>query len=245
MKGQTIIFDGHRLNDRFYVGEVAVGLPEFAPNVEDISTIDGSRFRGMRLGSPQIDVQLVAKPVRGNYARSALSDLMMWLHVNEPKILSLSSDNGLRRLCVPIGEPQIHDSEWDDVVSISFIQVDPALYGNYHEVSVPSAGTLTCLVGGDYPTKPIITTASAIRNSGTNQWGLRLDDGDILRVVIPVSTASRVSVDCGERICLVNGATSIPTLQSNWFSLTPGMHSIQNDQGSGSCIVSWYERWHR
>ena len=78
MIGQTVIFDGHRLNDRFYVGEASVGLPEFAPRTEDREFADGSRVRGMRLGGPEISIQLIAKPVHGEDVREALSDRAVW-----------------------------------------------------------------------------------------------------------------------------------------------------------------------
>lgn len=245
MVGQTVIFDGHRINDRFFVGEADVGLPEFAPRAEDREFADGSRVRGMRLGCPEISIQLTAKPVHGETFREALSDLCAWLHVDGPRRLSLSDDHGLWRMCVPTGAPTIGDAKWNDRVTVTFLQTEPALYGIERDVTVPSGGTLSFVVGGDYPTKPTISSAAAYRNSSTQQWGLRLDDGDVMRVKVPVSTASRVAMDCGERTCSVNGATTIPTLQSDWFALKPGTHTLRNDQGTGACVVRWYERWHR
>ena len=245
MIGQTVIFDGHRINDRFFVGEADVGLPEFAPRTEDREFADGSRVRGMRIGCPEITIQLVAKPIRGRVARESLSELMTWLHVDGPRPLSLSADRGPWRMCVPNGAPQMVDVEWEDRVTVAFLQVEPALYGERRSVTVPSGGTVTFVVGGDYPTKPTISSDAATRDSSTQQWGLRLDDGDVMRVKVPVSTASTVRMDCDARTCAVNGTTTIPTLQSDWFEFEPGEHTIRNDQGGGACVVSWYERWHR
>ena len=245
MRGQTITFDGHRLNDRFFVGEVSVGLPDYTPNLEDKATGDGSLFRKMRLGSVEITVSLVTKPVSGEDAREALSDLLAWLDVDEPKRLSLSSDHGLWRLAVPSGAPQIGDTEWEDKVTVTFVQPDPILYGIRREVTVPSGGTLSFAVGGDYPTKPTISSDAATRDASLQQWGVRLDYGDIMRVAVPVSTTSTVRMDCNARTCQVNGATTIPTVNSDWFVLKPGTHAIRNDMGTGASVVSWYERWHR
>ncbi len=245
MMGQTVIFDGHRINDRFFVGDAEVGMPEFAPRTEDREFADGSRVRGMRLGCPEITIRLIAKPVHGEDVREALSDLMAWLHVDGPRRLVLGDDHGLWRKCVPTGAPQIGDVKWNDVITVTFLQTEPALYGIKREVTVPSGGTLRFVVGGDYPTKPTITSNAAYRSYSTQLWGLRMDDGDVMRVKIPVSTASRVAMDCDGRTCAVNGATTIPTLDSDWFVLRPGTHTLRNDQGSGSCVVSWYERWHR
>ena len=245
MRGQTITFDGHRLNDRFFVGEVNVGLPDFSPNLEDRAIGDGSMMRGMRLGSVDITVALVTRPVRGETARDALSDLLAWLDVDEPKRLALSADHGLWRLAVPSGAPQIGDTEWEDKVTVTFTQPDPILYGIKREVTIPSGGTLQFAVGGDYPTKPTISSDAAVRSASTQQWGVRLDDGDMMRVAVPVSTASTVEMDCDARTCAVNGATTIPTINSDWFVMEPGTHTIRNDMGTGACTVSWFERWHR
>jgi len=245
MVGQTVIFDGHRINDRFYVGEAEVGLPEFAPRTEERQFMDGSAVRGMRLGCPEITIQLVAKPVHGETFREALSDLMAWLHVDGPRKLVLSDDHGLWRLCVPTGAPQIGDAKWNDRVTVTFLQTEPALYGIEREVTVPSGGTLSFAVGGDYPTRPTITSDAATRDPTTELWGVRLDDGDVMRVDVPVSSASTIRMDCDARTCAVNGATTIPTIESDWFVLEPGTHVIRNDQGTGACTVSWYERWHR
>ena len=245
MIGQTVIFDGHRFNDRFFVGEADVGLPEFAPRAEDREFADGSRVRGMRLGCPEVSVQLVAKPVQGESFREALSDLCAWLNVDGPRKLVLGDDHGLWRMCVPTGAPSIGDAKWNDRVTVTFLQVEPALYGIEREVTVPDGGTLRFVVGGDYPTKPTMSSDEAVRDPTTLLWGLRLDDGDVMRVKVPVATASTVRMDCAERTCEVNGATTIPTLQSDWFAFKPGAHELRNDQGTGACVVRWHERWHR
>lgn len=245
MVGQTVIFDGHRLNDRFFVGEADVGLPDFSPRTEERGFADGTTVSGMRLGSPEITIQLVAKPVHGESFREALSDLCAWLRVDGPRRLSLSDDHGLWRLCVPSGAPQVGDARWNDRVTVTFLQTEPALYGIRREVTVPSGGTLRFAVGGDYPTRPSISSDAATRDPGTTQWGVRLDDGDVMRVRVPVSSASTVTMDCDSRTCSVNGATTAPTLQSDWFVLEPGTHDLRNDQGTGACVVSWHERWHR
>ena len=245
MIGQTVIFDGHRLNDRFYVGECDIALPAFSPRVEDQEMMDGSRVRGMRLGSPEIAIQLTTRPVNGEAPRDALSDLMAWLHVDGPRKLSLSGDRGLWRMCVPNGAPAIEDLKWQDRLTIRFVQVEPALYGSKRKVNVPSGGTVQFVVGGDYKTKPTISSNAVYRNSSSQQWGVRLDEGDMMRVKVPVASASTVVMDCDARTCKVNGATTTITLTSDWFELEPGAHAIRNDQGTGACTVSWYERWHR
>ena len=245
MIGQTITFDGHRLNDRFYVGEPDIGLPDFQPSLEDRATGDGSEFRGMRLGAVSIDIRLTAKPVWGETARDALTDLLSWLNVDSPRWLDMSGDRGRRRLCVPSGAPTIEDPQFEDRVTVHLTQVDPALYGARRTVTVPSGGSVSFRVGGDYPTAPVVVAPSAVRDATSRRWGVRLDDGDVLRVAIPTSAATAVSIDCAELTCAVGGATALPDMESLWLELRPGNHVIRNDVGTGACTVSWHERWHR
>ena len=245
MVGQTVVFDGHRLNDRFFVGSVAVGLPDFQPVLEDMAVGNGSVIRRMRIGTVSIDIRLVAKPVRGETAREALSDLCAWLDVDGPRKLALSSDHGLWRKCVPNGAPTIDDNDWDDKLTVHLVQVDPILYGIWREVTVPSGGTLRFVVGGDHPTKPTVVGSSVTRDATTSQWGVRLDGGDVLRVKLDTDSASTVSIDCDARTCEVNGESTIPTLDSDWLTLTCGMHEVTCELGGGGCVIGWYERWHR
>ena len=245
MIGQTIVFDGHNFNDLFYVGEVNVGLPEFVTDATERVGGNGSMFRSIRVGTLSISVQMVAKPLRGRDVRESLSTLLSWLDVDGERPLYLSNDRGLRRMVVPNGAPSIGDAEWNDRVTVEFLQLDPMLYGKERTVTVPSGGSVTFNVGGDASTQPSIAAQSAVRNGTSRTWGIRLDDGDYLRVAIPTSSATPVEIDCKERTCRVGGAVTIPTIDSDWFVLAPGTHTVRNDVGSGACALTWTERWHR
>lgn len=240
---QEVVFDGHRINDLFFVGDISVGLPEFLPTVEE-RVSDGSRVRGTRLGTVAISIPLVVRPSQGTTARAALSALVSWLDVDGPRELSLSGDGGLTRMCVPSGAPQVLDARWNDRVVVTLTQVDPALYGERREVTVPSGGSVTALVGGDYPTRPTVTASAATRGA-SNLWGVSADGSQLLRVAVRTGSAVGVEVDCGARTCRVSGIVTAPTLDSDWISLSPGTHVVRNDVGSGGCVVAWRERWHR
>jgi len=245
MRGEVITFDGHRMNDLFYVGQVSVGLPEFEPSYEDRSIGNGVMLKGTRMGTVSVSVRLVAKPRVGHDAREALSALVSWLDVDGAKRLSLSGDGGLWRLAVPEGAPSVEDARWNDIVTVRFLQVDPLLYGTERSVTVPSGGTAGIVTGGDAPTSPTISASGAVRASESGVWGVRLDEGDFLHVALPTASESAVSIDCGRRTCSVDGATTLPTLDSDWWEMRPGAHTIRNDVGTGACTLTWVERWHR
>lgn len=245
MIGQTVTFDGHRLNDLFFVGDVDVGLPEFAPDVDERHG-RGSVVRSTRMGSLELSVRLVAKPVQGARPRESVSKLLSWLDVDGPRPLTLSSDGGLVRMCVPRGAPTPEGEYYDDL-TVTFLQPDPLLFGEERSVTVPSGGSASFVVGGDAPTWPKVAGQSVTRDSSTQLWGIRLDEGDFMRVKLPTSSAQSVLIDCDEDAggVRVAGVTSMLTLDSDWWELSPGTHAVRNELGGGSCVVSWRERWHR
>ena len=114
------------------------------------------------------------------------------------------------------------------------------MYGDTHTVTVPSAGSVSFIVKGSYPTAPTIHAQSANVSSST-VWGLRLDETDFIHVQL--SEASEVAIDCDKRTCLVGSDVKLPTLDSDWIHLTNGHHTLRNDQGTGACTVTWTERW--
>lgn len=254
MIGQVITFDGHRLNDLFYVGEATVGLPSVEHEVADMRR--GATWRSRRVTTCEVSVTLVAKPVRGQRPRAAVSTLLSWLDADGPRWLTLSSDDGLRRLVVPTGAPT---GEGDEDVTVTFLQLDPYLYGEARSARIPSGGTsVTFDVGGDAPTMPTIACGYVTALHSENYvWQLEhAADGTRTGVQIAdpdayADTTKRaaVSIDCTSRAVTVNNATAMLTLSSDWLELTPGVHTLREVNGghiSGSEVtISWTERWHR
>lgn len=244
MAGQTVTFDGNTLNDLFFVGTVSVELPEFAPELVDLKG-NGSAVLGTRMGGPSISIRLVAKPARGRRRERSVSTLLSWLDVDGPRWLTLSRDGGLRRWCVPMGAPTNEDADWNDSIVVTFRQVDPALFGATRTATIPSAGTVTVDVGGDYPTEPTIAATSAVRRASDQLWGVTLDNADSLLVKVDTPLASAITIDCGARTCVVGTTKCVPTLESDWWALTPGEHTLTAGAGTGAATVTWVERWHR
>ena len=247
MKGQTITFDGHRLNDLFFTGEVEVGLPDFEVDATGRSGLDGSLVRSVRMGSLEIVVPLVAKFRKGHAARESLATLMQWLDVDEPKALTLSEDGGLVRMVVPTGPPEVTDHYYGDKLTVTLMQPDPWLYGETRTATIPSGSSsyVDINVGGTYPTNPTISATGAKRNGTSYLWGVSLDSAASIEVRLPTSSSTAVMFDCDGRTCTVAGATALPTLSSDWLTLKPGAHRLRNSSGSGAATVTWRERWHR
>jgi phage-related protein len=242
--GQTVIFDGHRINDLFRVGVIEVGLPSFEPTAVDARR--GSLVRGVRMGTSQIVVPLVAKRVRGHPTRESVSTLVSWLDVDGARFLELSGDDGLRRLVVPSGQPTVDEPEWGDVLTLAFEQVDPYLYGETKSMAWSSLNyTARLAVGGDAPTRPTIEgTLSTSAASGL--WLARLDNATSLGVTIGRYDGHAVRIDCDARTVTLDGAHTTITLDSDWLELAPGAHTLAVVTGGidDTALVTWTERWH-
>lgn len=163
---------------------------------------------------------------------------------SEPKVLHLPDEPELYRhatasLSNSVSMPLIPPVTFD----IEFVCHDPIAFRDEHSVIVPSGGSATFDVGGLLPARVRIVASYAYRNGSTYLWGLRFDEGDYVRVKFPSSGAQSVDIDCAARTALVSGATSMITATSHWVELAPGSHTARMDQGSGTCTVSWIERY--
>ena len=101
---------------------------------------------------------------------------------------------------------------------------------------------MTFNVDGTYKAAPVIT-ANATRNASSLVWGLRLDEGDYLHIATGSASARPITANCGERTLSVNGSVAIPTLDSDWLELEPGVHTLRMDNGTGAATVTWRDRW--
>ena len=46
-----------------------------------------------------------------------------------------------------------------------------------------------------------------------------------------------------DRVLTVDGVTVVPTLDSDWFELTPGTHTVEKVNGLTGMTVYYRERW--
>ena len=241
MIGQRVTFDGHVLNDLFYVGMVEAEPPAIDVDLRTLDGKDGTAVNGTRLAESAITVPLVVRPGTALTTRQALSFLMGWLDVDGPRTLTLSDDGGLERVAVPSGVT-IDDYEYNDRLTVTFTQVEPCLYGGSSTFAVPSGGSATFEVTGNYVTMPVITAQAAQRDASTEMWSLTFDEGDYVRLKLPTALATTVSIDCKERRVLVGGEVSMLTLESDWPRLAAGTHTVRMDLGTGAATISIRER---
>lgn len=239
----TLTYDGHDFADLFVYGDPEFTWLDARPEMRDVAGRDGSAYLGMTYGPAVVSfaIGLVGDP---DDRRDAISQLGRWLDVTEPKQLYLPDTPSRYYLAVPEGPLELTRLVCGDMGRIKFSLVDPIAYGQTATASLPSGGSVSITVGGTAPTMPLITASSAVRNSTSLVWGVRLDNADFVHVATGSSSSRSVKIDCNARTCTVTNAAKIPTLDSDWLVLSPGTHTLQMDQGTGAASVSWVERWY-
>lgn len=243
----NVIFDGHDFSSEFAVGNIEQQVVNPRPHFVERSG-NGTAFNGMEFGELTFVVTLYLL----NCSESGLTDeearraklrtLASWLRVDSPRKLEIGDDQGLYYMAVPSGEAPFSRYVNASSVEVTFVAVDPIAYGEQRTVTVPSGGSVTFTVGGTYPTKPTIT-ASAVRNSTSLVWGVRLDGADFVHVATGSASSRSVNLDCGARTLAINNATALPTLDSDWLEFEPGEHTLNMDNGTGAATVKYRERW--
>lgn len=237
-----MIFDGHDLNSLFVVSRPT--FETFAPNrsFQDVLGRDGTVYMGGSLIGGNISVKLSVIRKTPAQRREDLSTLFMWLDVDEPKWLVMDDQPGISYKAIPSGDMPIDSFTNADSVVVNFRLLEAAAYGDTVTKTVPSGGSLTFTVDGTYPTKPTIT-ANAARDGSSQVWGLKLDNGAFLHVATGSASARDVVLDCENRTLTIQGAVALPTLDSDWFELAPGTHTLVMDKGTGAATVTYKERW--
>lgn len=242
MPTERILFDGHDLTGEFTATDVSRPLPAAVYDTVTVPSADGVRVRGRTLGEIAISMNLWAVGKTRREQRDSVRRIAALLVGDEARKLAFGDDGGLYYMA-HVSASTVTEYFDSVCVAVEFKAPNPALYGLKRSAVIPSGGNATIRVGGTYPTRPKITAASAVRNASSGVWGVRLDGGDFLHVETGSASARAIALDCEERECTLAGAVALPTLDSDWFSLDPGEHTISIDNGTGACTVEWQERW--
>lgn len=235
-----ISFDGHDLESVAIVGGPSITAARFSNALVDVPARDGSVLRSTRLGDASITIPIAIIGTDFERRRK-LSTLLSWLKVDVAKHLVTPDDASVYWLALPSGTLDMRRLVRGETSNLAFDLVEPAAFGAQQSVVVGGDAT-TFTVGGTYPTRPSFS-GTAARNASSHLWGIRLDGGDYFHIDTGTTANRSIVVDCAERTCKVGGSPRLPTLDSDWFELSVGTHSIVRDNGTGSVTLTWLERW--
>lgn len=239
---ESVTFDGNVLSDKYRV-LVKRGIPYREAQVDTVPGMDGNTVRAGDYAPMKLSLVFVLGPCGNVEMMRRMRGLMADLDVDTPRKLELGEDGGLWCMAMPAGERDWNRHITSGSVEVPFAVVDAAMYGREMSVTVPSGGSVEFIVGGTYPSRPRISAASAVRDSSSLVWGLRLDDGDFMHVETGSPSGRKVEIDCSARTMSIADVSAIPTLDSDWLALKPGNHELAMDNGTGAATVKWFERW--
>lgn len=240
---EDVIFDGIRISDYFDVIDVTRPNPATTSATTEVSGMDGLVLTGSTLGTATITVAILLRETTVSARRARMREAWRLLHTRDERPLEFSEDEGLYYMAKLDGDMPFKEYVRSGRLDVNFTAFDPAMYGRRMSVTVPSGGSVSFVVDGNYPTYPRITGSVNGANQTGNLWGIRLDDGDNMRVPMGGTSAKQIDIDCATRACKVAGLITLPTMQSDWLRLDVGTHTLRNDVGSGACVVTWDERW--
>ena len=242
MSRTVVTFNGTDLTALYAVSDLRTSLLPRDVSTQSVSGRDGEIFTGIRHASRTITLTFTVLDSSITARQQAARVLAATLAVDEPKPLSISIDSGLYYLAIPSSDGDAARFYNANQFDVTFLCADPIAYGESKSVEVPSGGSLTFTVGGTYPTKPVITGPSVVRNSSLGGWRLRLDSRDYVLVPISSGTARSLSIDCVNRVVLLAGAVSVLSPDSDWLVFEPGEHTLVMT-GTGKATVTYKERW--
>lgn len=236
---EHVTFDGVRLTDTYDVVSVR-GVPTPKVKTEDIPARDGVVERGVTLDPPPISITVITRE-DGRTEGAKRRELASIFSVREAKELQFSGDEGLFYKAIP------SSLDWTEFttagrLTVEFLVPEVAMYGETKSVMIPSEGQASITVGGTYPTQPRIS-GTVTRDPTSKVWGVRIDNGDFIHVDTGSDSSRTISIDGEKRTVKVAGAVRLPTLDSDWFELGVGSHTVRNDKGTGETTLTWTERW--
>lgn len=238
----TVTYDGHDFESLFVIGDPEITILDSRAEYADSDNRNGAVLIGRRWGETKVSFTIAAQG-SASERRLALSTLGSWLDVDEPKKLVLPDTPTWYYLAIPDGSLDLKRAIKAESTVITFTLTDPIAYDSTEKtVTVPSGGSVSVNIGGTYPTRPTIS-ATAVRNSTSLVWGVKLDNADFVHVATGSSSGRVTVIDCDARTVTVSSNPAILTLDSDWLELSPGTHTLTMDNGTGAATVKYRERW--
>ena len=239
----SVIFDGHDLGLVCTCGDPTITILSSSVDYADSKNRNGSIVKGRTWNNSTASF-VVAFSGTKEECRNAMSTLGMWLDVDEPKKLVLPDTPDRYYMAIPDGDLSLTRGFGGEYGTLTFAITDPIAYGRTVTVDVPSEGSTSFVVGGTAKAYPIIESTTVTPDETSKVYGIRLDGGDYFHVKNSTASAFALTADFRERTSTVDGSLHLPTLDSDWFALEPGIvHTLANDVGSGDITISYVERW--
>ena len=232
-------FDGVDFGSMLEIEEVRTPvMPAITRDLVTVPGRDGAVLRGTQLGTRTIvlKARINAGSREPADITSAWAEIAPLLYAREPRALDIG--DGRYYMAVLTGASPIEFHAYYGSVELTFECPDAYGHGARLEAQIP--GSL--FSGGNCPSAPVIRCENAVRNSSSGLWGVRIDDGDYIRVAMG-GGAHSVVIDCEHRTVTLDGSTAMITLESDWLEVEPGAHTVAIDQGSGSGTIEWTEKW--
>lgn len=242
----TLSFDGHDLETIGLCGEPVFNWAPFEPTLEESESVNGSHFIGQRIASATVTFRMAIFGQTAAARRVKLSTLANWLNVDEPKRLILPETPDWYYLAVPGSGFNIELNIDPYIFELTFTLTDPIAYGIAEKTAVvPYSGSVTITVGGTAPTYPYFSNTTVRPDQTAKTWGWQLDNNEQFVLDFGTTANRTIRADFGQRVSYVANSLKLPTLESDWFALTPGEHTITNHLGGGNPVtLKWHERWY-
>ena len=236
-----VTFNGHDLSTIGTIGTPSIKILDSKVTSREVSGRDGVVVESRTWGASTVSFPISIVGTAFN-RRNSLSTLGSYLDVDEPCHLVLPDTPDYYYMAIPSGRNEISRGVDNETLVLEFTITEPAAYGTEKTVTVPSGGSVTFTVNGTYKTA-ITATASAVRNSTSLTWGLKLDNSKFVHIATGSASATSIVLDCGNRTLKVANSPALPTLDSDWLILEPGSHTLAMDYGTGAATVKYFERW--
>lgn len=240
---EEVVFNGIRLSDYFDVINVDRPNAGVVSTTQAVSGRDGAVLVGSVMGTVTIAVTIMLRETGVEGRRARMREVQALLHTDEPRPIEFGGDEGLYYMVKLDGDAPLVEHVRSGLLTVNFTAFDPVMYGRMRSVTVPSGGVAHIRVDGSHFTYPRIVGDVYGANQTGNLWGIRLDDGDNMRIPMGGTSQKHLEIDCGDRVCMVGTSLVLPTMQSDWLRFEVGTHKLENDVGTGACTVTWYERW--
>jgi len=237
-----ITLGGHTVNDRFAISDLKRPWPSARVVKSTVPGRHGDVYTTRTMGTRTVSFRLWSYSSSHAKLMEEAALLMGWLWGSDELIpLSLSDEGGRVRMVTPEGDFDFDEYVERGSVPVTLLQPDP-LCDIGPRRSMPLTQTHKSFVLA-YGNASIELAASSVSGSG-GVWGVAFDTGEQLRVVLPNGTAESLSVRVtpNERVAVVDGATAMLTLDSDWPELGAGEHSAAMVAGSATATLSWQER---